>query len=629
MRTRWNGTPGRRGFALMYCAIALTVLTVFCGLAVDATVLFMVRAKLSSAVDAAALAGARSVNLGSTQDQAQTSAYTAADTFFVANFPSGYLGSQPFTMPAIGSSNTTYTPTFTQSNATGLITMSINASVQAPVYFMRILGFQNITVTALGTAKRRALVMMLVLDISSSMGSRNKSSSCDAMVAAAQSFVTLFSPYDEIGLITFDLTAHLKDTPTTDHGSASQLYKDIGNIACGSNTNTISALDMAYQQIKAQKLPLALNTIVLFTDGSPNAVTANFPARTQIDTRWGPAMNSPDGNNGAAGPPPPAQSGSNSCNSDQGSQSPNPPSPPTDYNEKPCVNMPAVCTVSTDTIFGSIAQWGDQNSWGATTVGMAQPADYGNYSATNNDGAVSIPHSCDYTAPKGSGNTSVSAATNLNTSGLMRQYVAYIPDTDFYGNNLKHGVAVTAASPSASAEVLNNWDTRENWLHQVNQECNPANSTTNCKNTGAVWSPTYSATGSGNNFFTAGAYSGFLRPDQPNTIVAASMNGAMSEAYRIRSDATYNPVIHTIYLTGNGYDSVDHEFLPIIANVQQITALPYDLSYIAPPGVDPALYPNPAYQSGQQMGRYFVTSDKNSLSTLFAQLASEVLRLSQ
>jgi Flp pilus assembly protein TadG len=568
----------------MYMAIALIVLTAFCGLAVDATVLFLIRAKLSAAVDAAALAGARSVNLGTTQAAAQSAALGAAQSFFVADYPSGYLGSTPINM------STQYTATFTQSASTGLITVAITANVEAPVYFMRILGFTQMPVSAAGTATRRALVMMLALDVSSSMGN-GAGSSCEAMIAAAQNFVTMFSPYDEIGLITFNLTATLNDAPTTSHGVGSALYNDIGAISCGSNTNTIAALETAYAEIKAAGLPLALNTIVLFTDGSPNAVTANFPARASVDTRWGPAM---------AAPAPPAQPGGYSC-VDTGANGQNPNPPNTDNNEEPCQNMPVVCTNASATIFGSIAQWGDQNSYGASTYGPANPT---------NTLSASIPASCN--------DTGGLPSTNI------RQFVAYIPNSDYWGNNLQHGVPVTAASPAAAAEVLSGWDTRENWLFQVNQDCNPPGT---CKNTGAVWLPTYSGTGSGSNFFSAGPYKGYLRPDQPNTIVAASMNGAMSAAYNIRSDSTYNPVIDTIYLTGNSYDSVDHEFLAIMANVQQITALPYDSTYSSTG--DPALYANPAYQSGQQMGEYLVTSDKNQLTTLFAQLASQVLRLSQ
>jgi hypothetical protein len=37
---------------------------------------------------------------------------------------------------------------------------------------------------------------------------------------------------------------------------------------------------------------------------------------------------------------------------------------------------------------------------------------------------------------------------------------------------------------------------------------------------------------------------------------------------------------------------------------------------------------NPAYQTTQETGKYLVTADRNALNGLFAQLASEVLRLS-
>jgi hypothetical protein len=206
----------------------------------------------------------------------------------------------------------------------------------------------------------------------------------------------------------------------------------------------------------------------------------------------------------------------------------------------------------------------------------------------------------------------------------MRQLVAYIPATDAYGNNL-HGVVASGTSPYGS--VTGGMETRDFWLFQANGECSPDSSVVpNCKNTGGSWS-SYPAIGSGSNKFTSGAYSGFFRPDQPNTIVALSMNGTMAEAYRIRSDTTYHPVIHTIYLTGNGGDSVDHEFLAVVANAPNIIALPYDSTYDAT--TDPVLYANPAYQTDQETGKYLVTADNTQLANLFAQLASELLRLSQ
>ena len=204
-------------------------------------------------------------------------------------------------------------------------------------------------------------------------------------------------------------------------------------------------------------------------------------------------------------------------------------------------------------------------------------------------------------------------ATCSNAGSLpstnIRQYIAYIPNTDIYGNSL-HSI-------------------RDNWIFQVNQLCAPDSTVTpNCKNTGDYWS-NYPTIGSGSNFFptantysNADTYGGYFRPDQPNSIVAASMNGTINEAFKIRSDTTFHPVINVVYLTGNGTDSVDRDFLPMVANVPTIPALPCDpLSYVPTA--------NPAYQSDQEQGTYLVTADRNQLQSLFAQLASEVLRLSQ
>jgi Flp pilus assembly protein TadG len=573
-----------RGMAIIFYATMLFFVVGCVGLAVDVGTVYMIKARLSAATDAAALAAGRSVNLTLTLPQAQTNAVTTANQFFTANFPNNYFNT-------VGTP--TVTPTLTQEtdvngNPNGVLDIKVTASATAPTYFMNIFDVRGITVSATGTASRRGLVMMLVLDQSSSMGT-GAGSPCNVMAAAAQNFVTLFSPYDQIGLVTFDLTAHLMDPPTDPIATVST---NIGNIAnnCGSNTNTITALELAYQQIKAVNLPLALNTIVLFTDGSPNGITANFPTMQLPDSRWGPALN--------PSPATPAQSGStygiaNSCNA-------NPPGANVDANgvnsQAICVNMPAGCVGGPATIFGTIAQWGDQNSYGAGTYGFAAPTD-----------TSSVSGSCP-------GAYWSSSGTN------MRQFIAYIPDADFYGNSL-HGVVATSNTGTASGGMVS----RDNWIFQVNSLCSPDPTVSpNCRNTGDFWTKAaYSGIGSGSNLFPAGAaYPNKFRPDQPNSVVAAGMNGTMAEANKIRSDTTFHPVINTIYLTGNTTDSVDREFLAIVANAPLITALPYDPVTFVP-------YTNPAYVTTQETGKYLVTSDRNMLSNLFTQLASEVLRLSK
>ncbi len=275
----------QRGVAILLYSTMLVFVIGCVGLAVDVGTIYMIKARLSSAVDAAALAAGRSVTLTDTVDQATLNAGNTARQFFTANFPAGYFNSM---------GTPTVTPNFTQEvddngNPSGVLDIKVDASVNAPTYFMNIFGVHSITVAATGTASRRGLVLMLVLDQSSSMDN-GPGSACEAMKAASLNFITLFSPFDQIGLVTFDITAHLMNPPTD---SRAAVAANINAITCGSNTNTISALEEAYQQIKKVGKPLALNTIVLFTDGSPNGITANFPARAAVDSRYGPALTSP------------------------------------------------------------------------------------------------------------------------------------------------------------------------------------------------------------------------------------------------------------------------------------------------------------------------------------------------
>ncbi len=592
---------GQRGFAIVFFATMLIFVVACIGLAVDVGTIYMIKARLSAAVDAAALAAGRSVNLANSLGAAQTAAVTTADQFFAANFPTGYFNTGP--------SAPTVTPTLSEENASngtpdGILDIAVTATVAAPTYFMNIFNVRNITVKATGTSSRRGLVLMLVLDQSSSMNTSSTPTACTNMITAAQNFLTLLSPYDQVGLIEFDSTAYLMDAPSTNF---TQISTDIGNITCQANTNTISALDVAYQQIKATNLPLALNTIVLFTDGSPNGISAQFPARapTSAESRWGPSSSAP------------AQSGAtfgitNSC----GFAGVTDPVSGASTNAI-CLSMPIVCTNASAVLIGSMEQWGNQDYFGGNISGLAPPTNaagartIGGY----NTSTVSYPATC---------------MPNPVPTLYIKQYIAYIPNTDIYGNSLLNGVPATGSSPYGT--VTGGYDTRMNWIFKVNQECNGSL----CAYTGGLWSNfTGSSYGTGYNFFPTsvvqysneGYYHGYIRPDQPNSIVAASMNGAMAEAYTIRSDTTFYPVIDTIYLTGNGTEAVDHEFLAIVANAPNISALPYDPSY-APPPNDPVLYANPAYVSTQPSGSYLVTADSTQLTALFAQLASEALRLS-
>lgn len=276
----------RRGASLIIFTILVAlVLLPLLGLAIDGAIVFWVRTKLSSAVDAAALAGGRSINVYETQSQNTGTAVTVAKQWFSANYPSGWLGT------SIVGGNPTVTVQPTQ---TAMQEVSVSANAVVPLYFMRVVGVNSITIGAAAQSARRNLNLVLVLDRSSSMGpAPYGSNSCPTMITAAQNFVNMFTDgFDLLSLVTFSSTANypVDYGPTKYFKSSSPtLSTTIGNISCVGTTSTAQALYTAYKSIKAQGLTSALNVIVLFTDGQPNEVVANsWPLKRSADTRLNP-----------------------------------------------------------------------------------------------------------------------------------------------------------------------------------------------------------------------------------------------------------------------------------------------------------------------------------------------------
>jgi hypothetical protein len=61
----------------------------------------------------------------------------------------------------------------------------------------------------------------------------------------------------------------------------------IGSITCTGGTSTAMAISEAYNKLAAIAEPGALNIIMLFTDGIPTGLTAQFPVKTAYDARYG------------------------------------------------------------------------------------------------------------------------------------------------------------------------------------------------------------------------------------------------------------------------------------------------------------------------------------------------------
>jgi Flp pilus assembly protein TadG len=271
-----------RGASLIvFTLLVAFVIVPIMGLGIDAATQYWVKAKLSAAVDSAALSAARSLNVGSTIASQTANAQAVGRQYFAANFPPGTLGTTVF-----GGAQVSNSVSINVTTASNLITVSASAEVYAPLYFMKLLHFSSGTIVATSQTTRRNANILLVLDRSGSMN--NASNSCAALVASVQSFTNQFiDGRDQIGMITFSTSANVDYQPSLYFKSGSPAINTVINsLVCVGATSTAQGLTMAYNEIRTVNEPGALNVILLFTDGQANAVVAYFPTKTQGDYRY-------------------------------------------------------------------------------------------------------------------------------------------------------------------------------------------------------------------------------------------------------------------------------------------------------------------------------------------------------
>ncbi len=140
-----------RGAIAVFLAAGLIVLVGVVGLGVDTIRGYLVQSRLSAALDAAGLAGGR-VMFSPTRDD-------DIRMYFAANFPPGFMGAT-VTGPII-------------STDPGNSVLTLSASADVDTSFMRVLGFETMTVASSSQITRQTnyLEVMLAIDVSGSMGS--------------------------------------------------------------------------------------------------------------------------------------------------------------------------------------------------------------------------------------------------------------------------------------------------------------------------------------------------------------------------------------------------------------------------------------------------------------------------
>jgi Flp pilus assembly protein TadG len=264
-------------FTLMLPAVLIPLV----GLAIDGSRLYIVQAKLSSAVDGAALGSGRLLGTDANTTE-------IAGEFLDANFPTGFWGTTNLTP------NITYTSSFTAH------TITISATVNVPLLFMWIFGWNHSTVASSAVATRKETRVEMVIDRSGSM------SELSSVIQTATQFTESFiSGYDELGLVAFassgvvgyPTTRPYNYSPTSSGGpdtnfettqTNGNMLTMLGDIGSNGYTNMSDGLSLAY--IELQKAnnrdqdPTRLNAIVLFTDGVPNAFSsyANDPSNNSL-----------------------------------------------------------------------------------------------------------------------------------------------------------------------------------------------------------------------------------------------------------------------------------------------------------------------------------------------------------
>lgn len=246
----------RRGQILILFTLFIGFLMAFSAIAFDLAYAMVVRTQLVTALDAATLAGIRAVPQGNAAMQ------TASQRAFDANLPAGKLMTLNPTLSA---------PTVTLS--AGTTTVQFSANVDAPMFFARWFGTDQMTVNARSTTARRDRNIILVLDYSGSV-----SPVLPDIRNAAKAFVNSFSDTsDQVGLVLFSTAGRIDYAPQKPFKS--DLQAAIDSIQPEFLTNHTAGLYHAYRALLELNDPMKaskLNEIVFFTDGRANWFPGQF-----------------------------------------------------------------------------------------------------------------------------------------------------------------------------------------------------------------------------------------------------------------------------------------------------------------------------------------------------------------
>ena len=265
-RTVSSRRRNQRGVVtLLYTLMMLFMIIPMVGLAIDAGIVYTIKGKLQAAVDGASLSAARSLNLNTSVTQQSGPATTFAISVVHANFPTGWMSVNSVPDPTVTLATNAQDSTI----PLGEVQVTVNETISAPTWFMRILGFNNVTMSANGVAVRRNVNVMFVIDRSQSLQDEGN---CGTLKTDAEAFVNSFvENEDQLGMVTFGTSFNYDFTFNTTFKTT--VTTKLSNLVCSGFTNAAAGFSYGFSKLLALNQQNALNVIVFFTDGEPNTMT--------------------------------------------------------------------------------------------------------------------------------------------------------------------------------------------------------------------------------------------------------------------------------------------------------------------------------------------------------------------
>jgi Flp pilus assembly protein TadG len=261
---RHQSTRLRRGQILVLFAIALPILIMFVGIAVDFGFAYVTKTSLSKAVDSAALTGMRNINMAG----GTAAAARIARDAFNANYGNGRGLGRDVSPPVVNIAFST--------SANNNPVVSVNATATISTSFLAVIpGFRVLRVSSAAQVTRPTLIMSLILDKSGSMALNGGE---QALPGAVNTFLNNFDEsIDEIAEISFSTLASTDVTIRTNY--LTPITNALNNMSFAGATFSQAALLAGQTQIQSVSIPAGQQeskVAVFFTDGWANTIQDNL-----------------------------------------------------------------------------------------------------------------------------------------------------------------------------------------------------------------------------------------------------------------------------------------------------------------------------------------------------------------